>query len=103
MSPLNELKFTPVFPGVDSVSAGVPVTVTGSLNWTVTGTTWPALYEPSASVELTLMTVGAAVSMTRFLFKPREPDAPGVGSVRSAALPAGSTMVPATPSALMLL
>ena len=47
---------------VARVSWGVPVTVTTSLNVTVTGTSWPALYEPLPRVEDTLVTVGFVVS-----------------------------------------
>ena len=46
-----------------SVSVGVPVTTTGSLNVIVTWMTWPALYEPLAFVELTFVTVGAVTSV----------------------------------------
>ena len=49
---------------------------------------------PLAVVEVTLVTVGAVVSMTMFLLAPSEPRAPGVGSVRVALLVAASLIVP---------
>ena len=48
-----------------SVSVGVPVTVTGSVNATVIVTAWPARYAPSAVEELALVTVGDVVSKTK--------------------------------------
>ena len=39
-------------------SNGVPVTTTSSVKVIVTGTTWPALYEPLARVDDTLETDG---------------------------------------------
>ncbi len=45
-----------------SASVGVPVTVTFSLKVTVTGIDVADGYAPSALVELTLVTVGAALS-----------------------------------------
>ena len=52
----------------------MPVTVTASLNVTVTGTTVPAGYEPLASADVTLEIVGATVSMTNALLAPSDPD-----------------------------
>jgi hypothetical protein len=46
------------------VIRGVPVTVTACEKVTVTGRTWPALYEPSARVELTPVTEGATEAAT---------------------------------------
>ena len=43
-------------------SFGVPVTVTGSVKETETWIVSPALYDPLAFDELTLLTVGAVVS-----------------------------------------
>ena len=52
------------------------------------------LYEPSAVVDVTLLTVATIPSTTKALFAPKEPDSPGLGSVRVAALPAASFTVP---------
>ena len=80
---------------VASVSRGVPVTDTGSLNVTVTGTTWPARYRPSVRVEETPpVTVGAVVSMTMSFDAPSDPSVPGATRVRFAFLLATSLMVP---------
>ena len=72
----------------------VPVTKIVSVNLTVTSMTAPALYEPLALVEETVATAGAVVSMTRSLLAPSEPAAPGDASVRTAAFPAPSAIVP---------
>ena len=56
---------------VARVSCGIPpevTTVTGSLKVTVTGTTCPALYEPSARVDVTPETVGAVLSTVNVAF-----------------------------------
>ncbi len=79
---------------VASVSCGVPVTVTASLNVTVTGTTWPARYLPLGSGEETPLTVGWVVSMTRFFVAPSDPAAPGAARVRVALRATTSRMVP---------
>jgi hypothetical protein len=51
---------------------------------------------PSAVVEVTLVTVGALVSITKSLFAPNEFAAPGAGRVNDALLlfPRASLMVP---------
>ena len=76
------------------MSCGVPVTVTGSPKTTLTATVSPALYDPLVVLAVTLETVGATVSTTRFLLAPREVAAPGEARVRSAAFPAVSAIVP---------
>ena len=45
-------------------------------------------------VEVTLVTVDFVVSITIALLAAKEPEAPGVGRVRVAALPAASLIVP---------
>src|SRR6185436_3734044 len=47
-----------------------------------------------AFMQVLEITVGAVVSITIFLLLPREPAAPGVGSVRIALFPAASLIVP---------
>ena len=47
-----------------SVSVGVPVTATGSVNETITGITAPARYVPAVAWVSTALTVGAVVSTT---------------------------------------
>ena len=42
---------------------GVPVTVTGSLNVTVTSITSPALYDPSGLVDVTFVTFAGSTSL----------------------------------------
>ena len=49
---------------------------------------------PSAVVEETEETVGTTPSITRALFAPNELAAPGLASVKVAALPAASLIVP---------
>ena len=49
---------------------------------------------PFATVEVTLVTVGAVVSITMFLLLPNEPTAPGPARVRVALLVAASRIVP---------
>ena len=77
-----------------SARLGVPPTVTFSLKEIVIGMSVPASYEPLAFVELTPLTVGAVVSITRFVLAPSEPVVPGAGSVRVALFPAPSWIVP---------
>ena len=86
---------------VSSVSVGVPVTVTDSLNATVTSITSPALYVPFDLVDVTFVTSGAAVSIIKTLFAPSEPAVPGAGRVSVASLPPPSWIVP-PPSASAL-
>ena len=45
-------------------SCGVPVTSTALLNETVTGTTWPTVYEPFAKVDDTAVTVAGPTGGT---------------------------------------
>src|SRR5258707_93283 len=89
-------KMTAVVAGepVARVSCGGPVTFTGSLNATVTGTTWPTVYEPFAKPDVTFVTVGAVVSITIALFAPSEPAAPGDANVNVALFVAASVIVP---------
>jgi hypothetical protein len=77
-----------------SANCGVPVTVTGLLNPTVTGTIAPAPYVAFASVDVTPVIVGAVVSIMMLLFAPSEPAEPGAGNVRFAGLLAESSIVP---------
>ena len=49
---------------------------------------------PSEVVEVTLVTVGTTPSITKALFAPKEPEAPGEAKVNVAALPAASFIVP---------
>ncbi len=79
---------------VANVSCGVPVTVTGSVNVTVTGTCWSTVYAPLARVEDTPVTVGAVVSTTRFRLLASEPFAPGAASVSVALLVTASLIDP---------
>ena len=51
------------------------------------------MYEPLIFGEVTLLTVGALVSITRFLFAPSEPALPGVGRVSEALFVAASRIV----------
>ena len=73
---------------------GVPLTVTFSLKEIVIGMSVPIPYVPLAFVELTLLTVGAVVSITRFVLALSEPVAPGAASARVAMFPAPSWIVP---------
>ena len=79
---------------VSSVSVGVPVTMTDSLKYTCTLIASPTLYVPFGLVDVTFVTAGASASMTRALFAPSEPAAPGAGSVSVASLPTPSRIVP---------
>ena len=54
----------------------------------------PALYPPLALVDVTDKTDGTLPSMTKALLAPNDPDAPGVGNVKSAVFPAASFIVP---------
>ena len=54
----------------------------------------PILYVPSPVDDVTLLTVGAVVSITMALLLPNEPVAPGDGSVKTALFPAASLIVP---------
>ena len=81
-------------PPTPSCSLGVPDTVTLSEKLTVIGIVGdPTLYVPLAIVVVTLRTVGAVVSTTRFLLKSRDPVAPGVASVSTASFPALSLIL----------
>ena len=74
---------------------GAPLTVTFSLKEIVIGMSVPIPYVPLAFVEFTPpLTVGGVVSITRLVLAPREPAAPGAGSVRVAMFPAASWIVP---------
>src|SRR6476660_2692759 len=78
----------------DAVSAKSPAStpVTGSENVTVKSTL--ALFEGEAETLVIEAVMGAAVSITKLLFAPSEPVAPGETRVRVALLPAGSLIVP---------
>ena len=54
----------------------------------------PSLYDPSAVEAVTLVIVGAVVSRTNSLLAARDPEAPGVTSVRVALFKAVSLRVP---------
>ena len=56
--------------------------------------TSPALQDPFAVVDVTDDTIGAPVSITKALFAPNEPEAPGLASVKVALFPAPSRIVP---------
>ena len=60
----------------------VPVTITASLKDTVIAITSSTLYAPSDVLALTEAIVGIAVSITKALLAPNEPDAPGDAVVR---------------------
>ena len=79
---------------VSNVNCGVPETLTVWLNLIATGMVAPIVYPLLALVELTETTVGTLPSITMALLAPNEPEAPGDGNVKFAALPAASTMVP---------
>ena len=64
-----------------SVSCGVPVTVTASVKLICRLIVDPSEYVPSGVDEVTDVTEGTTPSITRFLFAPSEPAAPGDGSV----------------------
>jgi hypothetical protein len=72
----------------------VPVTVTDSEKITWTAIVEPALYEPLPVLDVTLETVGAVVSITSAALAPSEPAAPGATSVKVAAFPPLSLIVP---------
>ena len=93
---------------VASSSCGVPATSTFSLNATVMLIIAPVPYVPSASGEVTLMTVGRVVSAGGPVIPPllplvsttmvpeldSEPSVPGSTKSKTAALPALSMMDP---------
>ena len=54
----------------------------------------PTVEPPLVLVEVTEATVGTFPSITMALLAPRDPEAPGDASVKVAALPAASLMVP---------
>ena len=58
------------------------------------GITSFTLKEPSDTNEVTLVTVGTTPSITKALFAPKEPEAPGEAKVNVAAFPAASFIVP---------
>ena len=72
------------------------VTFTVSSKVTETFIVSPAPYVPSAVVEVTFVTLGALVSITKSLFAPNEFAAPGAGRANDALLlfPRASLMVP---------
>src|SRR5579871_3134420 len=84
----------PEFNGSSTWLAGGVTTFTTLLKVTVMLITAPTPYVPFAVVELTFVTVGAVVSITRFVLAAREPAAPGDGNVRVATFPAMSLIVP---------
>ena len=82
---------------VVSVSCGVPpvvTTVTGSVKVTVTGTDCAALYDPSASVEVTPVTVADVVSRLYDSFVPDTVALARALPAASMALLAGTTVRP---------
>ena len=81
-------------PPLESASAGVPVTVTGSLKPASTWMTSPALYAPSAFVAERPETVGAVVSILIAVLASRLPAVPGAASVSVALFAAASRIVP---------
>ena len=75
-------------------SAAAPRTTTGSLNSTAMRTAEPAAYAPSRSGEDAHTADGGTASIAMSAEWPSEPGEPGAGSVRLAALPAASVMLP---------
>ena len=71
----------------------MPVTFTVSLNVTWILIDSPDIYVPLAVEEVTLVTVGAVVSITRSLLSASEPEAPGDGKVNVALFPDESFIV----------
>jgi hypothetical protein len=84
---------TTVFP-LSKVTVIEATAVTASDKVAVMLTVAPTLYAPSAVEDEKLLTVGRVVSITIDLFAPRDPEAPGLGSVRTPVLPVASFMVP---------
>ncbi|NBT20422.1 MAG: hypothetical protein EBT00_16875 [Proteobacteria bacterium] len=77
----------------EKFAATRPVTL--SLVVTVkTGAVVPRVRAAALLARTTEVTVGAVVSMTSALALPSDPEAPGLASVRVAALPAASLIVP---------
>ena len=64
-----------------------------SVKPTVIGITSPTLYEPLTAVEVTPVTVGTVVSITKSLLAPKELVAPGLAKVKLAEFKAASFMV----------
>ena len=56
--------------------------------------TSPALYAPSSVDELTEVTEGPILSITKSLLAPSDPSAPGLGNVKLALLPTKSFIEP---------
>ena len=67
---------------------------TGSVKATATSIVRPAPYAPSGVAEVTEAARGAIPSILIALDPDSEPGPPGAGSVRLAALPTASTIVP---------
>ena len=72
----------------------MPVTVTVPLNVTWIDTDAPARYAPLAVVDVTLVTVVGGGLITKLLFAPSEPAAPGAARVRTAGFNATSLIAP---------